>query len=93
MQSLKSTSFGWDRWYFWGVLCLMREYLWIEAITKWSRPKNATEVRSFLGLVGYYRRFIKNFSKVTTPLTNLTQKVTKYDWKNWCEEAFQELRG
>jgi len=70
------------------VLCLMREYLWIEAITKWSRPKNATEVKSFLGLVGYYRRFIKNFSKVTTPLTNLTQKVTKYEWTDRCEEVF-----
>ena len=65
----------------------------IEATTKWPRPKNATEVRSFLGFAVYYRMFIQNFSKIAAPLTNLTQKVTKYDWKNWCEEAFQELRG
>jgi len=45
-----------------------------------------------LGLVGHYRRFVQNFSKITTPLTNLTRKVTKYEWIEWCEEAFQELK-
>jgi len=64
----------------------------IEAITKWLTPKDPTEVRSFLGLVGYYRRFIQNFSKITTQLTNLTRKVTKYEWTEECEGAFQGLK-
>jgi len=64
----------------------------IEAVTNWPRPKNPTEVRSCLGLAGYYRRFVQNFSKIATPLTNLTRKVTKYEWTEKCEEAFQELK-
>jgi len=60
----------------------------IDAVTNWPRPKNPTEVRSFLGLAGYYRRFVQDFSKIATPITNLTKKVTKYEWKDHCEEAF-----
>jgi len=63
----------------------------IEAMTNWPKPKNPTEVRSFLGLVGYCHRFMQNFSKIATPLTNLTKKVTRYEWTEQCEEAFQEL--
>ena len=63
-----------------------------EAVTNWPRPKNPPEVRSFLGFAGYYRRFVQNFSKITTPLTNLTRKITKYEWTEKCEEAFQELK-
>jgi len=59
---------------------------------KWLRPKNLTEMRSFLGLAGYYRRFIQNFLKITTPLTNSIRKVTKYEWTDRCEEAFQEVK-
>jgi len=51
----------------------------IEAIMKWPRPKNPTEVRSFLSLARYYRRFFQNFSKIAIPLTNLTMKVAKYE--------------
>ena len=47
----------------------------IEAIIDWLRPTTVTEVRSFLGLVGYYRRFMKDFSKIAAPLTRLTQKI------------------
>jgi len=64
----------------------------IEAVANWPRPKNPTEVRSFLGLVGYYRRFVQDFSKIATPLTNLARKVTKYEWTERCERAFQELK-
>jgi len=64
----------------------------IEAVMNWSRPKNPTEVRSFLGLAGYYHRFVQNFSKVATLLTNLTRKVTTYEWTEQCKEAFQELK-
>ena len=64
----------------------------IEVVTNWPRPKNPTEVRSFLGLAGYYYKFVQHFSKIATPLINLTRKVTKYEWTERCEEAFQELK-
>jgi len=64
----------------------------IEAVTNWPRLKNPTEVRSSVGLVGYSRRFVQNFSKIATPLTNLTRKVTTYEWTERYEEAFQELK-
>jgi len=51
-----------------------------------------TEVRSFLGLAGHYRRFVKDFSKIASPFTNLLKKTTKFEWSNKCEEAFQELK-
>ncbi|WVZ97643.1 LOW QUALITY PROTEIN: hypothetical protein U9M48_043160, partial [Paspalum notatum var. saurae] len=54
--------------------------------------KTVTEIRSFLGLVGYYRRFIKDFSKTAKPMTSLTKKNAKYVWSSNCEEAFQTLK-
>ena len=50
----------------------------IKAIKEWKQPKNVKELRSFLGLVGYYRRFIQDFSEIAAPLTNLTRKMTPY---------------
>ncbi|XP_071926101.1 uncharacterized protein [Coffea arabica] len=64
----------------------------MEAVAKWKRPENPTEVRSFLGLAGYYRRFIKNFSRIAGPLTNLTKKQGQYIWDIKCEGSFQELK-
>ena len=64
----------------------------IEAVTQWLRPTNVTEVRSFLELAGYYNKFVQNFSKIVTPLNNLTKKIAKFEWTNKCEEAFQELK-
>ncbi|KAI3774027.1 hypothetical protein L1987_48569 [Smallanthus sonchifolius] len=64
----------------------------IEAIRNWRTPKTATEIRQFLGLAGYYRSFIKNFSKIAKPLTALTKKDAKYDWNERTEEAFQLLK-
>ncbi|KAL8089701.1 hypothetical protein AgCh_039255 [Apium graveolens] len=64
----------------------------IEAITNWEKPRTPTEVRSFLGLAGYYRRFVQNFSRIATPLTKLTRKNEKFIWNNKCEESFQELK-
>ncbi|KAI3827856.1 hypothetical protein L1987_01943 [Smallanthus sonchifolius] len=52
----------------------------IEVVLKWEAPKTPTVIRSFLGLAGYYRRFIQNFSKIATPLAALTQKAAKFEW-------------
>ncbi|GKE19132.1 putative reverse transcriptase domain-containing protein, partial [Tanacetum coccineum] len=52
----------------------------IEAVKNWKAPTTSSEIRSFLGLAGYYRRFIANFSKIAKPLTSLTQKNQKYVW-------------
>ena len=64
----------------------------VEAVTKWERPKNVFEVRSFLGLAGYYRRFVENFSRIACPMTRLTCKGVNFDWNDKCEESFQELK-
>ncbi|GKC35607.1 putative reverse transcriptase domain-containing protein [Tanacetum coccineum] len=64
----------------------------IEAVKSWKAPTTPSEVRSFLGLAGYYRRFIENFSKIAKPLTSLTQKNQKYEWGEKQEEAFQTLK-
>ncbi|KAD5960811.1 hypothetical protein E3N88_12283 [Mikania micrantha] len=64
----------------------------IEAIKNWEAPKTPTEVRQFLGLAGYYRRFIEGFSKIAQPLTALTHKGTKYNWTDKQEAAFQLLK-
>ena len=64
----------------------------IEAVLNWDRPRTPTEVRSFLGLAGYYRRFVQDFAKIATPLTKLTRKDEKFIWNERCEESFQELK-
>jgi len=64
----------------------------VKAIIEWPRPTNVVEIRSFLGLAGYYRRFVKDFSKIASPLTNLLKKANKFEWTERCEKAFQELR-
>ena len=64
----------------------------VEAVLKWERPTNVTEIRSFLGLAGYYRRFIEGFSIIASPMTRLTRKETKWEWTDECEERFQELK-
>ncbi|KAD3069391.1 hypothetical protein E3N88_37271 [Mikania micrantha] len=64
----------------------------IQAVTKWSPPKTPTEIRSFLGLAGYYRRFIQDFAKIASPLTKLTRKNTKFVWGEDQDKAFNELK-
>ncbi|XP_073121391.1 uncharacterized protein [Henckelia pumila] len=64
----------------------------VEAVRNWVAPKNATEIRSFLGLAGYYRRFIQDFSKIALPLTSLTRKGVKFVWSDQCEKSFAELK-
>ena len=65
----------------------------IEAKVNWEQPKNVSEVRSFLGLAGYYRRFVEHFSLIAAPLTRLTKKGVKYEWNDECEQSFQELKN
>ncbi|GJZ77550.1 putative reverse transcriptase domain-containing protein [Tanacetum coccineum] len=64
----------------------------IEAVKNWTSPTTPTEIRQFLGLAGYYRRFIKDFSKIAKSLTELTQKNKKYIWGKDQESAFQLLK-
>ncbi|XP_058783906.1 uncharacterized protein LOC131658653 [Vicia villosa] len=64
----------------------------VEAVINWERPKNASEVRSFLGLAGYYRRFIMGFSKLALPMTRLTRKEVTFEWNSDCERSFQRLK-
>ncbi|GJY55073.1 putative reverse transcriptase domain-containing protein [Tanacetum coccineum] len=72
--------------------CLAGDPSKIEAVKNWEAPRTPSEVRSFLGLAGYYRRFIENFSKIAKPLTVLTQKSKTYDWGEEQENAFQTLK-
>ena len=60
----------------------------IEAIMNWATPRNVTDVRSFMGLVGYYMRFIEGFSKVAHAITSLQKKGIKFEWTSKCEESF-----
>ncbi|GJX47333.1 retrotransposon protein, putative, ty3-gypsy subclass [Tanacetum coccineum] len=64
----------------------------VEAITKWPRPTTVTEVRSFLGLAGYYRRFVEGFSLLALPLTKLMRKGEKFVWNEEREKSFEELK-
>ena len=65
----------------------------IEVVVSWKPPKNVSEVRSLLGLVWYYRKFVEGFSRIAAPLTKLTRKDVKYDWMDACQESFEELNG
>ncbi|GJT53610.1 putative reverse transcriptase domain-containing protein [Tanacetum coccineum] len=64
----------------------------VESVKNWKTPESSTEIRSFLGLAGYYRRFIKNFSKIAKPLTLLNQKNKTYVWGDKQDEAFRILK-
>ena len=52
----------------------------VEAVMSWERPKSVFEIRSFLGMDGYYRKFIEDFSRIAAPMTRLTRKEVKFDW-------------
>ena len=61
----------------------------VQAIREWLAPRNVVEVRSFMGLVGYYRRFIAGFSKIAHFITSLQRKEKKFQWTEECESGFQ----
>ncbi|KAM0961741.1 hypothetical protein TB1_020386 [Malus domestica] len=64
----------------------------IAAVENWEQPRTVTKVRSFLGLAGYYRWFVQDFSMIALPLTKLTRKDVKFDWDENCEQSFQQLK-
>jgi hypothetical protein len=64
----------------------------IKAIVEWERPTNIREILSFLGLVGYYRKFINGFSALFGPLTTLMRKNASFVWSDECKVSFQELK-
>ena len=64
----------------------------IKAVVNWKLPRNVTEVRSFLGLAGYYRRFVKGFSVIASPLTKLLIKEVKFEWTDKCQDSFEQLK-
>lgn len=64
----------------------------IKAVMNWEKLRIPIEVRIFMGLVSYYRRFVPDFAKITTSLTKLTRKCEKFIWIEKCEESFQKLK-
>ena len=64
----------------------------MEVVLQWERPKTIIEIRSFVGLAGYYRRFIEGFSKIVAPLTQLTRKDHPFTWIEQCKKSFEELK-
>ena len=64
----------------------------VSTVTEWETPKSVGDIRSFLDLAGYYRRFIENFSRIAKPMTELLKKENKFDWSDECETSFQELK-
>ena len=64
----------------------------VEAVQNWQQPKNVRDIRSFLGLAGYYRRFIEDFSRIARPMTQLIKKDSKFVWSEACEKSFLELK-
>ncbi|GBG60252.1 hypothetical protein CBR_g3496 [Chara braunii] len=64
----------------------------VASISDWPRPQSVTEVRSFLGMCGYYRNLVKNYSTIASPLTDLTRLDTPWDWTDECEAAFKRLK-
>jgi hypothetical protein len=64
----------------------------IQDVLSWNAPMIVSDIRSFLGLTGYYRRFIKGFSRITKPITKLLRKDKKFKWTPACKASFQELK-
>jgi hypothetical protein len=64
----------------------------VQEVMDWKPPTTVKQIRSFLGLAEYYRRFILDFSRIAKPMTKLLKKGVKYDWSQKCEDAFHILR-
>ena len=64
----------------------------IKAVMNWKSPRSVIEVRSFLGIAGDYRRFVKGFSVIASPLTKLLRKGVKFEWTYKCQDSFEQLK-
>jgi hypothetical protein len=64
----------------------------VQEVMDWKPPTSVHQIRSFLGLAGYYRRFISDFSRIATPMTELLKKGAKFSWNQKCEDVFHTLR-
>jgi hypothetical protein len=64
----------------------------VKDMLNWMPPMNASEIQSFLGLAGYYRRFIKDFSKIAKPMTRLLEKNKDFNWTEECQASFEDLK-
>jgi hypothetical protein len=65
----------------------------VAAVVEWKRPSSVSEIRSFLGLAGYYRHFVPNFSSIAKPLTRLLEKGVLFVWSSDCEVSYQTLKN
>jgi hypothetical protein len=64
----------------------------VQDVLSWKAPTSVNDIQSFLGLAGYYQRFIKGFSKISKPMTELLKKDMQFMWTPACESCFQELK-
>jgi len=64
----------------------------LKGVASWTTPQNPTDIRKFLGFMGYYRYFVPNYSKIARPLLNLTKKATPWLWESKHKRAFEELK-
>jgi hypothetical protein len=64
----------------------------VQDVLSWKTPTSVGDIRSFLGLAGYYQRFIEGFSKISKPMTELLEKDKQFEWTPACEASFQELK-
>jgi hypothetical protein len=64
----------------------------VQDVLSWKAPTSVSDIRSFLGLVGYYQRFIEEFSRISKPMTELLEKDKEFKWTSACESSFQELK-
>lgn len=88
--------FWWDEVRFLGHIVLEDglaiDLVKVAVVQDWQTPKNVTDIRSFLDLAGYYRKFIKHFARISDPLTCLTKKNSAFVWDVKCEDAFGRLK-
>jgi hypothetical protein len=93
---LEKCSFAQEKIKFLGHIiqqgCIRMDQDKVKAIEEWQPPSNVSELRSFLGLANYYRRFVKGYSKIASPLTELLKKGRIYNWSEECQRAFMELK-
>jgi hypothetical protein len=89
-----SKLFGWSKCLSWVTSFQKKEYLWVQArFEMWNAPVSVADIRSSLGLVGYYHRFIEGISKITKPMTKLLEKDKKFKWTSHVKLVFRSWRS